>query len=108
MSTNYFLHRDFCKCCGKPKEILHIGKRSAGWKFLFENRDEFRQYKDLDSFLDTGIIYDEYDEKYTKKEFIDIVEMQQKYKPRDKSIDNYLYFDTYNYEEYEFYTVEFS
>ena len=32
----YYLHRDFCKCCGKPKEILHIGKQSAGRKFLFQ------------------------------------------------------------------------
>lgn len=77
MYTNFYLHRDFCKCCGKPKEILHIGKMSAGWKFLFESRDKFNKYKDLGSFLDTGVIYDEYDNKYNKTEFLNIVKNHQ-------------------------------
>ena len=34
MGTNYYLHRDVCESCGRPKsDPLHIGKSSAGWTF---------------------------------------------------------------------------
>lgn len=108
MSTNFYLHRDFCKCCGKPKEILHIGKRSAGWKFLFEYRNELREYRDLDSFLDTGVIYNEYDRQLSKQDFLSIIESFQNYKPRDLQYNPEIFISKYNDEEYEFCTVEFS
>ena len=31
MGTNYYLHSKVCSHCGKPAEVLHIGKSSAGW-----------------------------------------------------------------------------
>lgn len=36
MGTNFYLHTDVCLDCGRPKEILHIGKSSMGWRFLFQ------------------------------------------------------------------------
>ena len=33
MGTNYYLHRGVCESCGKPDEVLHIGKQSTGWAF---------------------------------------------------------------------------
>jgi len=39
MGTNYFLHCSPCKTCGKPDEVLHIGKLSAGWEFIFRGYD---------------------------------------------------------------------
>lgn len=45
MGTNYYLRGDqpsACKCCGHtpPREEVHVGKSSWGWKFLFKgNRD---------------------------------------------------------------------
>lgn len=89
MSTNYYLHRDFCKCCGKPKDILHIGQSSAGWRFLFNYQDGLKKYEDLNSFLDTGIIYDEYDNRISKKEFLQKIEDKQKSAPR--LADNYMF-----------------
>lgn len=35
MGTNYYLHRNVCVTCGRGEDRLHIGKRSAGWQFLF-------------------------------------------------------------------------
>ena len=35
MGTNFYLHTDFCPCCGQPRQNVHLGKRSSGWKFLF-------------------------------------------------------------------------
>lgn len=54
-----------------PKEI-HIGKRSAGWKFLF-NCNWFEFFKpnkeDFIKFLKSGQIYDEYGENFTFDQF---------------------------------------
>lgn len=54
-----------------PKEI-HIGKRSAGWKFLW-NANNFEYFKptkeSLIEFLHSGDIYDEYDRYFTYDEF---------------------------------------
>lgn len=33
MGTNYYAHKNECKCCGRAESIMHIGKRSAGWRF---------------------------------------------------------------------------
>lgn len=52
---------------------IHIGKRSCGWKFLW-NANGFEYFKpDIDSiheFLKSGDIYDEYGQKYTYEEFM--------------------------------------
>ena len=55
-----------------PNEI-HIGKRSYGWKFLWDAH-EFRYFKptkeSLHEFLRAHDIYDEYGRKYTFEQFI--------------------------------------
>lgn len=33
MGTNYYLHGNVCKSCGRGDEPLHIGKSSCGWHF---------------------------------------------------------------------------
>ena len=45
MGTNYYIEeeeKDPCECCGRPYEqsSMHIGKSSAGWKFLFRSYPE--------------------------------------------------------------------
>jgi hypothetical protein len=34
MGTNYYLHENICKYCGRSDKPLHIGKSSAGWHFM--------------------------------------------------------------------------
>lgn len=53
-------------------EDIHIGKRSAGWKFLF-NANNFKYFQpnkeSLIKWLKSGQIIDEYDRKFTFEEF---------------------------------------
>ncbi|MFN2539563.1 MAG: hypothetical protein ABR549_15620 [Mycobacteriales bacterium] len=35
MGTNVYLHHDVCTCCGRPGAVVHIGKSSAGWVWLW-------------------------------------------------------------------------
>ena len=52
---------------------VHIGKRSAGWKFLW-NANNFKYFKQsktsLFEFLKTGRIFDEYGKEFTFDQFI--------------------------------------
>ena len=54
-----------------PEEV-HIGKRSAGWKFLW-NANNFEYFKpnkeSLIEFLKSGQIYDEYGKNFTFDQF---------------------------------------
>ena len=86
MGTNYYVVRR------KPsiREPLHIGKSSAGWKFLFH---EVNKYNDFDYnleihtfeqwkyFLENNkdiLILNEYDEEVSVKEFLELVKEKQK------------------------------
>lgn len=83
MGTNYYYFEeiDTCKHCKRPKEIkeIHIGKRSCGWNFLFDNY--CKTYKEWVEFIKEhdGHLYDEYDRNIPAKEFIeDIFETKGK------------------------------
>ena len=56
-----------------PKSI-HIGKRSYGWKFLWD-ANEFKYFKptkeSLERFLKSGLIFDEYGRQFSYEEFIE-------------------------------------
>ena len=56
-----------------PKSI-HIGKRSCGWKFLW-NANDFKYFKptkdSFERFLKSGLIFDEYGQEFSYEEFIE-------------------------------------
>jgi hypothetical protein len=77
MGTNYYAHLDVCKTCGSSEEVVHLGKSSAGWRFLF-NFHAGRYYKDypeLLNFLDSevDIIKTEYGEEVEINTFLALV-----------------------------------
>ena len=92
MGTNYYIK----KKNGGYKDIIHIGKSSAGWKFLFQSVPDYENYFDKTS-LDTfdawktflekyvgygklekkAVILDEYDREISLKEFLDMVDKKQ-------------------------------
>lgn len=78
MGTNYYIETDFCKCCGKPKSRIHIGKASASWKFLFHKQPLINNFKDVKELITQGCIINEYGEHISSKEFLNIVEKKQK------------------------------
>lgn len=83
VSTNFFLNpKSPCSTCGLTdhRENLHIGKRSAGWRFLFHAYPEkglittaaWESY--LKEAIDVGgCILDEYDELIPLEKFIALV-----------------------------------
>ena len=77
LGTNYYLEYNKCKKCGRS-DTLHIGKSSAGWKFLFHKipnkAESFPQWIFL---LEKGTIRDEYDREYTFAEFLNLVRNKQ-------------------------------
>lgn len=80
MGTNYYLETDFCPCCGKPKSKIHLGKSSAGWKFLFRKTDCVKSYDDFLEFIKKGVIVDEYNVPIPEFEMIDLIQTKQKEK----------------------------
>jgi hypothetical protein len=68
MGTNYYLKVNHCKECDRH-DLIHIGKQSWGWAFIFENIYPTMKiwHKVIQS--KKAVIVDEYHEKVTKKEF---------------------------------------
>ena len=77
MGTNYYVRTNECKECNRYDE-QHIGKSSMGWKFLFNPfKETFRKWSNyLKKHKDS--IYNEYGEKVTLKDLIDLVKEKQK------------------------------
>ena len=86
MGTNYYVVRK------KPsiREPLHIGKSSAGWRFLFHEVNKyndfdddleihtFEQWKDFLENNNDILILDEYDKEISVKDFLELVKEKQK------------------------------
>lgn len=61
-----------------PKSI-HIGKRSGGWKFIF-NHNDWKYYKDMDElkeFIRVNKFVDEYGQEINRIDFWEDVERRQ-------------------------------
>ena len=90
MGTNYFAVKN------RPtiEEPIHIGKSSAGWRFLFHSCEWFQDYNEFLRFIkekvDTGeyVVLNEYDEQVRAADLIEMIEEKQE-------IDNE---DNFNYE----------
>lgn len=83
MGMNYYAEGTVeCKNCGEEhlcKNGVHLGKSSAGWRFLFAfNGGEY--YKDVSSmkqWLKNRLIYDECGERVSHKDFWEMVARKQ-------------------------------
>lgn len=102
MGTNYYLHKDFCPCCGRPNEEIHIGKYSAGWKFLFKKHPFIKSKSDLDKFLETGTIYTEYCKPVTLTDFKLLVEKHQNDMEHSELGKEYTEIDGYDFLDWDF------
>ena len=112
MGTNYYAVRTRPTC----EEPIHIGKASAGWKFLFQTHYEiwheppiiWRRYEDVIRWLKIYtvdnpkyVIVDEYDEIVSIHEFEKLVEMHQ------EAENNEMFLDCRNVDGYRFSDREF-
>jgi hypothetical protein len=91
MGTNYYLHKDYCPCCGHPKVEVHLGKSSGGWKFLFNKTRQVYNYETFCNFLKTGTIYDEYGNVRSEDYLLDLIQSKQLDQEHDdcEHIDGY-------------------
>jgi len=71
MGTNYYLHKTNAEGFN---EILHIGKSSVGWRFVFRGYDNIQCRYDWIMKMEGGHIFDEYDRKITYDSFWEMVE----------------------------------
>jgi len=89
MGTNYYFyekdtnHCDHCGRCDKGK-IIHIGKSSAGWRFIFYGTSKIRSWNDWWRHLNAtpGNIIDEYGRWLSLQEFVKIVRRKKYEKNR--------------------------
>ena len=76
--VNYYLSVDVCSCCGRPAEILHIGKSIIGWKFLFKRYKNINinTVNDWIKLIETknNKIFDIYENEISAAEFIDRID----------------------------------
>lgn len=101
MGTNYYLHSKICEVCGRYDKH-HIGKDSAGWRFLFqfiegvaENIEGWRKQMDRKD----AIIVDAYGEEIKQEDFWELVRSKQKGKT---------HFEMKVIDGFDFYQGEFS
>ena len=107
MGTNYYGRLK------KPKrktyldyESFHIGKSSCGWKFAFQTNKYFTNFEEFKKWLedDNFVIYDEYNRKVDKKEFLEKILNKQKDGESQSHYDEY----TKNIDGFDFIENDFS
>ena len=75
MGTNYYLIDRPCKTCGRWDSKLHIGKKSSGWKFLFQTSKKRPTPEAMLKYIaeNSDSIYDGYNKKVSFEEFKKII-----------------------------------
>lgn len=107
MGTNYYAVRN--KLTVSEDAYIHIGKSSAGWKFLFHNCKYFHTFPEVEKFLkenvETGkyVILDEYNKKHSVNDFLKVVAEHQKTKNKEDFTYGVKNIDGYRFCEGEFY-----
>lgn len=79
MGTNYYTDDPRCDHCGRDGERFHIGKSSAGWKFLFAPYPEhgLTSWRAWQAFLANRVIVDEYGDVIDLADLKRLVETKQ-------------------------------
>ena len=107
MGTNYYgrLKKPIKRIIKDYKEF-HIGKSSYGWKFCFQKSEYFKNFEEFKKWLedDNYVIFDEYDRKVDKQEFLQMILDKQKEENRQTDYDSY----TQNIDGFEFSDYDFS
>ena len=92
MGTNYYWRAENAKCphCGhtNPDKVRHIGKSSAGWCFSLHVDENIKSLDDWCSIFETGHIEDEYGERLTATDMLQVItdrSFQTPFKQRGES-----------------------
>jgi len=105
MSTNYYLKRNVCPCCGNHRQKLHIGEFSYGWYFaltVYEEDSLPKNLADWDTLLkeENSEICDEYGDTLSYERMLDKITVNshpvpvaERIKNTSYSLDNFLTFN---------------
>lgn len=84
MGTNYYIDNpafgSLCEGC-RENNRLHIGKNSSGWAFSFQAYPAMNLVSRKDwerAVLKAGLVFDEYGDSYTPREFWTIVDASRR------------------------------
>lgn len=103
MGTNYYAEKKKPRIV-KVYDKIHLGKSSYGWRFLFQEQDEFHNFEQFKDFILNNkeyIIKDEYDRIIKPEELLNLIEEKQK----NNNPDNFKYnknIDGYRFEQGDF------
>lgn len=108
IGTNYYAVKK------KPRIVevydeLHLGKSSAGWKFLFNECEQFHNFDEFKEFILNNkeyVIKDEYDRIIQAQELLDLIERKQNDEICKNNSENFKY--SKNIEGYRFSDRDFS
>jgi len=81
MATNYYITKKAeCSECGQEyNKQFHVGKQSAGWKFLFQKQKFAATFEEWRKELKHREVFDDYGDWYTFDEFLKQVSLNQGY-----------------------------
>lgn len=104
MGTNYYAVKK------KPRIIkvydeIHLGKSSCGWKFCFQEQEQYHNFKEFKGFILNNkeyIIKDEYGRTIKPERLLELIEALQS----NENPDNFKYDD--NRDGYRFTSEDFS
>lgn len=76
MGTNYYVVPDVCPHCGRGDKWLHIGKKSCGWEFSFQQHSEpkLESKKEWEEYTKDKVIKNEYGELVDYGDFWEMVD----------------------------------
>lgn len=80
MGTNYYAIKK------KPRIVkiydeIHLGKSSAGWKFAFQEQEQYHNFEEFKDFIlnnNEWIIKNEYDKEISPNDLLKLIETKQK------------------------------
>ena len=80
MGTNYYAVKKKPRIV-KVYDEIHLGKSSCGWKFVFQEQEQYHNFEEFKDFILNSkeyIIKDEYGRKIKPQELLDLIEEKQK------------------------------
>ena len=80
MGTNYYAVKK------KPRIVkiydeIHLGKSSIGWKFVFQEQEQYHNFEEFKDFIlnnNEWIIKDEYGKEISPNDLLELIETKQK------------------------------
>lgn len=80
MGTNYYAVKK------KPRIVkiydeIHLGKSSIGWKFVFQEQEQYHNFEEFKDFIlnnNEWIIKDEYGKEVSPNELLELIKTKQK------------------------------